>query len=100
MDKENKINYAYITKAGILKVVDKDTEAAKEYSINGKYVKTTIECKGGYPVITYDNKRVTVAVYSLDFAVIDNGKNKKTKDGTKIDLKLYPEIYELYKACM
>lgn len=99
MDKENKINYAYITKAGILKVVDKDTEAAKEYSINGKYVKTTIEYKGGYPVITYNNKRQTVVVYGLDFAVVGNNSSK-TKNGTKIDLKLYPEIYNLYKECM
>ena len=94
------INYAYITPAGILKVTDEDVEAAKKYSKNSKVVETTIECKGGYPVITYDNKRQTVTVYGLEFAVIDNGKNVKTKDGDKIDLELYPEIYELYKACM
>lgn len=94
------INYAYITPAGLLKITDEDIAAAKKYSKNGKVVETTIECKGGYPVITYDNKRQTVAVYGLEFAVIDNGKNKKTVEGTQIDLKLYPEIYELYKACM
>ena len=99
--KENQdINYAFITPAGILKTLDKDKEAAKKYSKNGKVVETTIECEGGYPVITYNNKRQTVAVYSLDFAVVNNGKNVKTKEGDKIDLKLYPEIYELYKACM
>lgn len=99
--KENQgINYGYITPAGILKITDEDKEAAKKYSKNGKYVETTIECEGGYPVITYDNRRVTVAVYGLNYAVINNGKNIKTKDGDKIDLKLYPEIYNLYKACM
>ena len=100
MTKNQGINYAYITPAGILKITDEDKEATKKYSKNGKVVKTTIECEGGYPVITYNNKRKTVAVYSLDFAVVNNGKNVKTKDGDKIGLKLYPEIYELYKACM
>lgn len=98
--KNQGINYAYITPAGILKITDEDKEAAKKYSKNGKFVETSIECEGGYPVITYDNKRQTVAVYNLDFAVVNNDKNKKTKDGTKIDLKLYPEIYKLYEQCM
>ena len=98
--KENQgINYAYITNANILKVTDEDVEAAKKYSKNGKVVETTIECEGGYPVITYDNKRQTVVVYSLEKAVIGNGSDK-TEDGKGINLKLYPEIYELYKACM
>ena len=98
--KENQnINYAYITEAGILKVTDEDVEAAKKYSKNGKYVETTIECEGGYPVITYDNKRQTVVVYSLDNAVIGNN-SRKTENGTKINLGLYPEIYNLYKECM
>ena len=99
MEKENKINYAYITDAGILKVVDEDTEAAKKYSRNGKYVETSIECEGGYPVITYNNKRQTVVVYSLDNAVIGNN-SRKTENGTKINLGLYPEIFNLYKECM
>ena len=100
MSKENQeINYAYITEAGILKVTDEDVAAAKKYSKNGKVVETTIECEGGYPVITYDNKRQTVVVYSLEKAVISNGSDK-TEDGKGINLKLYPEIYELYKACM
>lgn len=100
MSRENqKINYAYITEAGILKVTDEDVEAAKKYSKNGKVVETTIECEGGYPVITYNNKRQTVVVYGLDFAVISN-KSTKTKNGTKIDLRLYPEIYKLYEQCM
>ena len=30
--KNQKINYAYITPAGILKILDKDKEAAKKYS--------------------------------------------------------------------
>ena len=98
--KNQEINYAYITPANILKITDEDIAAAKKYSKNGKVVETTVECKGGYPVITYDNKRITVAVYGLDNAVVNNGKNVKTKDGDKIDLKLYPEIYNLYKACM
>lgn len=97
--KNQETNYAYITPAGILKILDKDKEAAKKYSKNGKYVETTIECEGGYPVITYDNKRQTVVVYSLEKAVISNGSDK-TEDGKEVDLKLYPEIYELYKACM
>lgn len=98
--KENQgINYAYITNANILKVTDEDVEAAKKYSKNGKIVETTIECEGGYPVITYDNKRQTVAVYSLEKAVISNGSDK-TEDGKEIDLKLYPEIYNLYEQCM
>ena len=99
MEKENKINYAYITDAGILKVVDEDTEAAKKYSRNGKYVETSIECEGGYPVITYNNKRQTVVVYGLDNAVIGNN-SRKTENGTKINLRLYPEIFNLYKECM
>lgn len=100
MAKENqKINYAFITKAKILKVIDEDIEAAKKYSSNGKVVETAIECEGGYPVITYNNKRQTVVVYSLDFAVVSN-KSTKTKNGTKIDLRLYPEIYKLYEQCM
>ncbi len=99
--KENQdINYAYITPAGILKITDEDKEAAKKYSKNGKYVETTIECEGGYPVITYDNKRQTVAVYGLDKAVIGNGRNVKTEDGDKIKLELYPELYNLYKELM
>ena len=97
--KNQETNYAYITPAGILKILDKDKEAAKKYSKNGKVVETTIECEGGYPVITYDNKRQTVVVYSLEKAVIGNGSDK-TEDGKGINLKLYPEIYELYKACM
>lgn len=100
MTKENqKINYAYITEAGILKVTDEDVEAAKKYSKNGKVVETTIECEGGYPVITYNNKRQTVVVYGLDNAVVSNNSTK-TKNGTKIDLRLYPEIYKLYEQCM
>ena len=97
--KNQETNYAYITPAGILKILDKDKEAAKKYSKNGKVVETTIECEGGYPVITYDNKLQTVVVYSLEKAVIGNGSDK-TEDGKGINLKLYPEIYELYKACM
>lgn len=98
--KNQGINYAYLTKAKILKITDEDIEAAKKYSFNGKYAETTVECEGGYPVITYNNERVTVAVYGLDYAVVNNGKNVKTKDGTKIDLELYPEIYNLYKELM
>ena len=98
--KNQEINYAYITPAGILKTLDKDKEAAKKYSKNGKVVETTIECEGGYPVITYDNKRQTVVVYGLDKAVIGNGKNVKTEDGDKIKLELYPELYNLYKELM
>ena len=98
--KNQEINYAYITPAGILKILDKDKEAAKKYSKNGKVVETTIECEGGYPVITYDNKRQTVVVYGLDKAVIGNGKNVKTEDGDKIKLELYPEFYNLYKELM
>lgn len=100
MTKENqKINYAYITEAGILKVTDEDVAAAKKYSKNGKVIETTIECQGGYPIITYNNKRQTVVVYGLDNAVVSN-KSTKTKNGTKIDLRLYPEIYKLYEQCM
>ena len=98
--KNQGINYAYITPAGILKITDEDKEAAKKYSKNGKYVETTIECEGGYPVITYDNKRQTVVVYDLDNAVVGNGKNVKTEDGDKIDLELYPELYNIYKELM
>ena len=98
--KNQEINYAYITPAGILKITDEDKESAKKYSKNGKYVETTIECSGGYPVITYDNKRQTVVVYGLDKAVIGNGKNVKTEDGDKIKLELYPELYNLYKELM
>ena len=98
--KNQEINYAYITPAGILKILDKDKEAAKKYSKNGKVVETTIECEGGYPVITYDNKRQTVVVYGLDKAVIGNGKNVKKEDGDKIKLELYPELYNLYKELM
>ena len=97
--KNQEINYAYITEAGILKILDKDKEAAKKYSKNGKVVETTIECEGGYPVITYNNKRQTVVVYSLEKAVISNGSDK-TEDGKGINLKLYPEIYNLYEQCM
>lgn len=98
--KNQGINYAYITPAGILKITDEDKEAAKKYSKNGKVVETTIECEGGYPVITYDNKRQTVVVYDLDNAVAGNGKNVKTEDGDKIKLELYPELYNLYKELM
>ena len=98
--KNQGINYAYITPAGILKITDEDKEAAKKYSKNGKVVETTIECEGGYPVITYDNKRQTVAVYGLDKAVIGNEKNVKTEDGDKIKLELYPALYNLYKELM
>ena len=98
--KNQGINYAYITPAGILKITDEDKEAAKKYSKNGKYVETTIECEGGYPVITYDNKRQTVVVYDLDNAVVGNGKNVKTEDGDKVDIKLYPKIYDIYKELM
>ncbi len=98
--KNQGINYAYITPAGILKITDEDKEAAKKYSKNGKYVETTIECEGGYPVITYDNKRQTVVVYDLDNAVVGNGKNIKTEDGDKIDIKLYPELYNIYKELL
>ena len=100
MKKNQGINYAYITPAGILKITDEDKDAAKKYSKNGKVVETTIECEGGYPVITYDNKRQTVAVYGLDKAVIGNEKNVKTEDGDKIKLELYPELYNLYKELM
>lgn len=90
--------YAYITEAGILHVVT-SKEGAKKESKNGKYVETSVECENGYPIIVYNNKRETVAVFSLDHAVIDNG-SKKTIDGKKINLELYPEIYNLYKSCM
>ena len=72
----------------------------KSIQKNGKVVETIIECEGGYPVITYDNKRQTVVVYGLDKAVIGNGKNVKTEDGDKIKLELYPELYNLYKELM
>lgn len=100
MAKENQeINYAYITPAGILKVTDEDVAAAKKYSKNGKVIETTIECQGGYPIITYNNKRQTVVVYGLDNAVVSNNSTK-TERGTKINLRLYPEIYKLYEQCM
>ena len=98
--KNQEINYAYITPAGILKILDKDKEAAKKYSKNGKVVETTIECEGGYPVITNDNKRQTVVVYGLDNAVVGNGKNVKTVEGDKVKLELYTELYNLYKELM
>ena len=99
MDENKKINYAYITKSGVLKITDEDKAAAEKYSKNGKYIETTVECESGYPVITYDNKRQTVVVYGLDNAVVSNG-SEKTKDGKKINIELYPEIYNLYKKCM
>ena len=91
------INYAYLDKGGILHIVDKDPDA--QYARNGKIVETTVTCRGGYPVITYDDERTELVVYSLDKAVVSNG-SEKTADGTEVDLKLYPEIYELYKSLM
>ena len=83
-----------------LKFLIKIKKQLKSIQKNGKVVETTIECEGGYPVITYDNKRQTVVVYGLDKAVIGNGKNVKTEDGDKIKLELYPELYNLYKELM
>ena len=91
------INYAYLDKGGILHIVDKDPDA--QYARNGKIVETTVACRGGYPVITYGDERTELVVYSLDKAVVPNG-SEKTIDGTEVDLKLYPEIYELYKSLM
>ena len=79
------MSYAYLDKYGILHVVDNE-ETAKTYAKNGKYVKTDIPNKGGYPC-----KLEEVVVYSQSEAYVDGNRG----DGKKI--KLPKDIEALYK---
>lgn len=43
------MKFAYIDKGGIMHVTERE-DWAKEYSANGKYVKTDAAASGGYPL--------------------------------------------------
>lgn len=81
---ENK-NYAYLTKAGIMKIVE-NPNTAMEYLGESNIILTDIECKYGYPVV--NGKQIIV--YGHD-------KMKLEANGKEIDA--IPALAELYKKC-
>ena len=82
--------YAYLDKYNILHVV-KDEKTAKEYSGNGKHVKTDIANRGGYPCLLKE-----VVTYSASEAYVDGNKG----NGKKIKMSECREIEALYKQLM
>lgn len=77
--------FAYIDKCGIMHVV-KEEKTAKQYSGNKKVIETDIEAENGYPVVNGK----AVIVYSEECM-------KHTAKGKQI--KVIPELAELYKKC-
>ena len=81
---ENK-NYAYLTKAGIMKIVE-NPNTAMEYLGESNIILTDFECKYGYPVV--NGKQIIV--YGPD-------KMKLEANGKESDA--IPALAELYKKC-
>ena len=79
--------YAYLDKYNILHVVSNEG-TAKENSKNGKYVKTDVANRGGYPCQLKE-----VVVYSQSEAYVDGNRG----NGKKIKLSECKEIEALYK---
>lgn len=77
--------FAYIDRDGIMHVV-KEEKTAKQYSGNKKVIETDIEAENGYPVVNGK----AVIVYSEECM-------KHTAKGKQI--KVIPELAELYKKC-
>ena len=81
-----KKNYAYLTKAGVLKVVE-NPNTAMEAMGESNIILTDIECKFGYPVVNGQQ----IIVYGPE-------EMKLEANGGKIDA--IPALAELYKKCM
>ncbi|PHV69786.1 hypothetical protein CS063_13795 [Sporanaerobium hydrogeniformans] len=81
------MSYGYLDKYGILHVVS-DEGTAKTYAKNGKYVKTDVANRGGYPCLLKE-----VVVYSQSEAYIEGNRG----DGKKIRLSECKDIEALYK---
>ena len=77
--------FAYIDRGEIMHVV-KEEKTAKQYSGNKKVIETDIEAENGYPVVNGK----AVIVYSEECM-------KHTAKGKQI--KVIPELAELYKKC-
>ena len=80
-----KKNYAYLTKAGILHVVDNPNTAVEAIG-KGKIVLTDIPCKYGYPVI--EGKQVIVY-----------GPCEMKHEAKGENIPDIPSLAELYKKC-
>lgn len=81
-----KKNYAYLTNAKILKVVE-NPNTAMEAMGESNIILTDIECKFGYPVVNGQQ----IIVYGPE-------EMKLEANGGKIDA--IPALAELYKKCM
>ena len=81
-----KKNYAYLTKAGVLKVVE-NPNTAMEAMGESNIILTDIECKFGNPVVNGQQ----IIVYGPE-------EMKLEAKGGNIDA--IPALTELYKKCM
>lgn len=81
-------NYAYLTEAGILHLVNKEETALQEIR-KGKIVETGIEARGGYPVVNGEE----IIVYN------ETTMKLAAKDTDTLDVLKYPQLAELYKKC-
>lgn len=81
-----KKNYAYLTKAGVLKVVE-NPNTAMEAMGESNIILTDIECKFGNPVVNGQQ----IIVYGPE-------EMKLEAKGGNIDA--IPALAELYKKCM
>ena len=80
-----KKNYTYLTKSGIMKIVE-NPNTSMEIMRESSIILTNIECKYGYPVV--NGKQIII--YGHD-------KMKLEATGEKIDD--IPSLAELYKKC-
>lgn len=83
------MKYAYLDKAGILHITEKE-ETAKKYSVTGKVVATEVEAAHGYPLADGEE----IIVYGPTEMKID-AKGSAIEDAEA----KYPELAALYREC-
>lgn len=79
--------FAYLDKGGILHISGNES-VAKEYSRNGKAVKTEHPAGGGYPIVNGEE----IIAYS-------ETKMKLEAKGELLNPAKYPTVAELYRKC-
>lgn len=79
--------FAYLDKGGILHISGNES-IAREYSGNGKVVKTEYPAGGGYPEVGGEE----IIVYSETVMKLE-------AKGEPLDASQYPTLSELYRKC-
>lgn len=89
---KNQKGYAYLAKGDILHIATEEKDA-RTYSVNGKVVETSLRYAHGYPLGIVKDKMEELIVYGPQEIKVT------AQDKESLNVALYPELVELWKAC-